>query len=185
MTEDQAKCIYKKVELGDIINISTMKQEIDQDWELNELDDTGGDINPYRELIVHKAEKVETVPSQMEQWSILSDVVNYIQYYRYPQHFNNLHIKATNEENHKWKLNKEEERQILELDFGNTPEKLKEVYLDIYNGIQSEILSTTRFDKNSDLSTTYFRKVDMTKVSKIKAEETFPLNILPSRVINK
>ena len=30
------------------------------------------------------------------------------------------------------------------------PEKLKEEYLDIYNGIQSEILSPTRFDENSD-----------------------------------
>ena len=44
---------------------------------------------------------------------------------------------------------------MLELDFADMPEKLKEEYLDIYDGIQSEILSTTRFDENSDLSTTY------------------------------
>ena len=43
---------------------------------------------------------------------------------------------------------------MLELDFGEMPEKLKEEYLDIYNAIQSEILSTTRFDENSDLCTT-------------------------------
>ena len=55
--EDQAGQIYKKVELGDIINTSTMKQEIDQDWELNRLDDTSRDINPYRELILNNAEK--------------------------------------------------------------------------------------------------------------------------------
>ena len=30
LTEDQARPIYKKVELGDIINTSTIKQEIDQ-----------------------------------------------------------------------------------------------------------------------------------------------------------
>ena len=47
-------------------------------------------------------------------------------------------------------------------------------YLDVYEGIQSEILSTTRFDENSDLSTTYLGRVDTTKTSKIKAEETFP-----------
>ena len=35
------------------------------------------------------------------------------------------------------------------------PEKLKEEYLDICNGIQSEIMSNTRFDENSDFSTTY------------------------------
>ena len=39
---------------------------------------------------------------------------------------------------------------MLELDFGHTPDKLKEEYLDVYEGIQSEILSTTRFDENSD-----------------------------------
>ena len=43
-------------------------------------------------------------------------------------------------------------------------------------GIQSEILSTTRFDKNSDLSTTYLGWVDMTKDSRVKAEESFPVS---------
>ena len=54
-----------------------------------------------------------------------------------------------------------------------TPEKLKAEYLDVYEGIQSEILSTTSFDKNSDLSTTYLGRVDMIKNSKIKAKESF------------
>ena len=39
---------------------------------------------------------------------------------------------------------------MLELDFQDMPEKLKGEYLDIYEGIQSEILNTTRFDDNSD-----------------------------------
>ena len=34
-------------------------------------------------------------------------------------------------------------------------------------------MSTTRFDENSDVSTTYLGRVDMTRASKIKAEETF------------
>ena len=109
----------------------------------------------------------------MEQWSILSTIVNYIQYNRYPQHFHNLHIKAMNKENHKQMLNTEEERQILELDFGSMPEKLREEYLDIYEGIQSEILSTTIFIENSDLSSTYLGRLHMTRTSKIKAEEMF------------
>ena len=37
---------------------------------------------------------------------------------------------------------------MIGLDFGDMPEKLREEYLDIYDGIQSEILSTTRFDEN-------------------------------------
>ena len=82
-TEDQARHVYKKVESGNIINTDTLKQEIDQDWELNRLDDASGGINPYRELMVNKAEKVKIVLSQMEQWSILSNVLNYIQHHRY------------------------------------------------------------------------------------------------------
>ena len=65
---------------------------------------------------------------------------------------------------------------MLELDFGHMPDKLKEEYLDMYEGIQSEILSTTRFDDNSDLSTTYLGKVDKSKSNKIKAEESFPIS---------
>ena len=34
---------------------------------------------------------------------------------------------------------KEEERGMLELDFGQTPDILKEEYLDVYKGIQSVI----------------------------------------------
>ena len=64
---------------------------------------------------------------------------------------------------------------MLELHFGDMPEKLKKEYLDIYEGIQSDILNTTRFDENSDLSTTYFRRVDTTRASKIKVKKTFPI----------
>ena len=45
---------------------------------------------------------------------------------------------------------KEEERDVSELDFGDTPEKLKGEYLDVYGGIQSKILSIARFGENSD-----------------------------------
>ena len=65
---------------------------------------------------------------------------------------------------------------MLELDFGVTLEKLKEEYLEVYKGIQSEILSTTRFDENSDLGTAYLGRVNTTKTSKIKVEESFPIS---------
>ena len=56
-----------------------MKQEIDQDVELDKMDNTSGDENPFRELIVNNAGKIENTLSQMEQWSILSNVIN-VQY---------------------------------------------------------------------------------------------------------
>ena len=65
---------------------------------------------------------------------------------------------------------------MLEFDFGHTPEKLKGEYLDTYGGIQSEILSTTRFDENSNLSTTNLGRVDIIRVSKIKVEGRFPIS---------
>ena len=59
----------------------------------------------------------------------------------------------------------EEDRQILELDFGDTPEKVKGDYVDMYEGIQSEVMSTTRFVENSDLSMTYLDRIDITRAS--------------------
>ena len=57
------------------------------------------------------------------------------------------------------------DRQILELEFGDSPEKLKGDYLDMYKGIQSEGMSTTRFDENSDLSMTNLGRIDVTRTS--------------------
>ena len=40
--------------------------------------------------------------------------------------------------------------------------------------MKSEILNTTRFNKNSDLSTTYLGKTNMIRDQKIVVEEKFP-----------
>ena len=46
----------------------------------------------------------------------------------------------------------------------------------MYEGNKSEVISTTMFDENSDLSTTYLGRIDMTRTSKIKSEEKFPIS---------
>ena len=46
---------------------------------------TSSDENPYRELILNNACIVENTLSQMEQWLILSNVINYVQYSKNPQ----------------------------------------------------------------------------------------------------
>ena len=69
-----------------------------------------------------------------------------------------------------------EEKDVVEVDFGPTPDILKEEYLNIYEGIQSEIVNTTRFDENSDLSTTYLKNSDRFKNDKFKAEESSPMS---------
>ena len=108
--------------------------------------------------------------SQKGQWAILSNVLNYIQYDRYPKTYHSLSINAVN----KHKINTEEEIDTVELGFGVMPEVFKEEYLDVYDGIQSEVVSTTRFDDNSDLSTTYLGRSHRAKCDKLKEEESFP-----------
>ena len=67
------------------------------------------------------------------------------------------------------------ERDIVELDFCVTPKILWEEYLDMYEGIQSEVVNTLRFGENSDLSTAYLGRSDRAKSKKLKAEESFPI----------
>ena len=84
LTTKQADYIYRKVELGSLINKNIMKEEIDQDVELDKMDDTSSHKNPYRELIANNACKIENTLSK-EQWSIFSNVINDVQYIKNPQ----------------------------------------------------------------------------------------------------
>ena len=69
----------------------------------------------------------------MEQWSILTNVVNYVQYDRSPRDFYFLDVQALDQKNHRkiYDRLKEEERQVIEIDFGDTLVKLKGEYLDM------------------------------------------------------
>ena len=62
----------------------------------------------------------------MEQWSVLSNVMSYIQYNRNPRDYSKLDIKAIEQKIHRKMYNrlKEEDRWYIVLDFGNTPDKL-------------------------------------------------------------
>ena len=83
LMDNQARHIYKKVESGSVINIDTIKQELEQN--IDKIDDTSSKINPYHDFIVNKAGRDNTVISQVEQWLILSNVANYVQYNRHPK----------------------------------------------------------------------------------------------------
>ena len=43
-------------------------------------------------------------------------------------------------------------------------------------GIQLEVISTTRFHENSDVITMYLGRIDITRDSKIKVEGKFPIS---------
>ena len=72
----------------------------------------------------------------MEQWSILSNVINHVQHDKYPKNFHSLLVRPTN----------------------------------------PEMLSTTRFDENSDLSTTYLGRVNVVRGNKIATEEKYQIS---------
>ena len=159
----QPEYINRKVESGSPINKDTIEEEIDSDKELDKIDDNSGDENPYKELIVNNASKIENTLSQMEQCSILSNVINYVQYSKTPKNFHEVIVKPVNNS----KVNKRTkdeniDESSLRVDLAGFSNESREEYLDRYEGITSEILKTTRFDENSDLSTTYLGKSDMT-----------------------
>ena len=96
LTPQQTDFIYRKVELGSLNKKETIREELDSEVELDKIDDNSGDENPYRELIVNNAYKIENTLSQMEQWSILSNVINYVQYNENPKNSYSMIIKPVN-----------------------------------------------------------------------------------------
>ena len=111
--------------------------------------------------------------TQMEQWSILSNVLNYVQHSGLHSVNHMLDIKAVDK--YKYRPSADN-REFKELDFGTTPLKLQEEYMDIYEGIHLEVVSSNRFDENSDISTTYLGRVDKENQCKLKAEDSFPIS---------
>ena len=50
--------------------------------------------------------------------------------------------------------------------------------MDVYEDIYAEVVTTSRFDENVDLSTTYLGRIDMKREEVMKAEESFPISEL-------
>ena len=77
----------------------------------------------------------------------------------------------------RYKVKPEKGREFRELDFVAVPHNLQEEYLDMYEGIQSDVVSSSRFDENSDINTTYLGKIEYKEgQEKLKAEKSFPIS---------
>ena len=114
--------------------------------------------------------------SQMEQWSNLSNVINYVQYSKNPKNFHSMIIKPINNGKiSKERKDKNTDEFSLRIDLVCTSDTSMEEYLDRYEGVKSEILNTTRFDENSDLSTTYLGRSNMTQDDELTIEEKFSI----------
>ena len=115
-------------------------------------------------------------PAQMKVWSILSDHVKYITSDK-SETFNNLRIDQLNYRQDISLYRELQEKELLRTDvnFGGSSAKLKSEYLDVYKGIYAEIVSSDRFDKDTDLSTSYLGQTDMTRDMEVKTNENFPI----------
>ena len=82
--------------MGEMINTDMIQQEIEQEKQLSRINDMNGEINPYRELIVNNAERTEPLMTQMEQWSFLSNILNYVQHRKFNSMNHTLDVKAMN-----------------------------------------------------------------------------------------
>ena len=93
------------------------------------MDDDSGEANPYRELVVNNAEKIEMQKTQAEQWSILSNLLNDVQHGKFNSMGHSLNIKPVNR--YKMKPNdsfSSFEKEFREVDFGTTSQNLQDEY---------------------------------------------------------
>ena len=111
----------------------------------------------------------------MKEWSILSDHVKYITSDGFEK-FNNLSIDQMNYRQDIDLYRELKKKELFNTDgkFGSSPDRLKAEYLDVYEGVYAEIVSSDRFDEDMELSTTYIGQIDMTRDKEVKAEENFP-----------
>ena len=160
LTKDQTTQIYDEIEKDEPINIQIVSQRIGNEKKTSKVQQKEEDIdmigNPYQKANTNINIKDESKIDQMINWSIFSDKLRYVDssINEKPK----LSIRPLEENKHRQLFNALEiqENQILEMIFEEN--KVKETYFDKYEGIQSEISQVTRFDENTDLSTTYLGK---------------------------
>ena len=165
LSEKQTNYIYKAVEEGNIINTKTMTYETGQNQ----------GNKPYKKVVLNKVFKEEDKSPEMRNWSIFSDNVRYMQHDQATQQ--NLNIDTLDYRDHKglyYKL-KEKKGETLDVDFGLYPDIIRSRYLDVYKGVYAEMGHANKFNENSDLSMTYLGQTKMTRDTRIKAEERFPI----------
>ena len=131
------------------------------------------EVNSYKGVMLKEPNKnKDQVP--MKEWSLLSDHVKYVTHHK-SEVFQKLSINSMNYRQDRGLYKSLNNKQTIRtsLNFGNTTKNLKAEYLDVYKGIYMGVISTDKFDEDTDISTTYLGQVDMT--TEVKAEESFPM----------
>ena len=141
---------------------------------MNDMTQDQGD-NPYKRVVLNNVYKVLEKCPEMKDWSIFSDNIKCVQHNQMTTQ--NLNFGTLDYRNHKglYLQLKNKKSETLDVDFGLYPDVTKSRYLDIYEGVYAEMVYANKFNKNSDLSTMYLGQTTMTRSTKIKAEERFPI----------
>ena len=174
LTKDKTKHIYDKIETGEEIRIRKLVQQIIPDSSKQET--FANNVNQYEKALLSDR-YTRRSNAQMDQWSILSDNIIYVKS-KDSDIMNSIDIKSIDYREHKRmyrKMNKEGGEKI-DIDFGESPEVMKSRYMDVYDNVYAEVVTTSRFDENVDLSTTYLGRIDMKREEVLKAEESFPIS---------
>ena len=103
LTEDQARHIYRKVELDEPVNIHTMKQEIEDNRMIRNksVEENESELNPYQMAILNKKSKADAKTEQMINWSIFSDRIKYVEGSFCSSTIPSLTIRLLNDKKHK------------------------------------------------------------------------------------
>ena len=171
LMKEQTKQIYDKVETGEEVRIRKLVQQNISDSPKQKVF-----VNQYEKALLSDS-NTRRSNAQMEQWSILSDNSVYVRS-KDSDIMNGIDIKSIDYREHKRiyrKMGKEGGERI-DIDFGESPEIMKSRYMDVDDNIYAEVVTTSRFDENVDLSMTYLGRIDMKRDEVMKAEESFPIS---------
>ena len=177
LTKEQTEYVYDKVESGDELKVRKVSQVIQNKLLLPKQLKERKDINLFEQVLVSDVNMMDKNKSQMEQWSILSDNIVYVRSVS-KDGMNRIDIKTVDYRDHRrmYRRMGKEEGQRMNIDFGESPNVLKDKYMDVYEDVFAEVVITDRFDENVDLSTTYLGKIGMKREDIMKAEESFPIS---------
>ena len=186
LTENQAKLVYDKVESGDEIKIRKIVSQQNNPYFPKQVKERK-EVNMYEKVLISDMNMIRN-NSQMEQWSILSDNIVYVRS-EGNDIMNGIDIKMVDYREHKRMYRKmgKEEGERLNIDFRESPEILREKYMDVYEEIYAEVVTRSKFDENIDLSTTYLGRIGMKREDVMKAEESFPISeqgFVVGRILN-
>ena len=141
------------VEMNKPVDIHTMKQDIKDDSKIRDKlkeEETESDLNPYQMVILNKRPKDDAKTEQMINWSVFSDKIKYVN--SCSSMNPSLTIRPLDDRKHKRLYNglKADEDLIPDIIFGE--DRIRDTYLDKYDGVQAEISQVTRFDDSTDPS---------------------------------